>query len=174
MQRLPQLKLRLDATAPDADADTAWRHGAVVRWLGCDLTLMLDTTSPAAVRLNDELHVPLPPAATARQIRDAVESWLRDEALRVFSQKSALLQPRRDKAVEQTTRSSALQMAGRQEIGIKLSFGKSSDWARITDGQLRCHWRLIEQPEAVITQVIGTALAHHAVTPVCDDLFAAA
>ena len=155
----PQLTLRLDAAAPDPTAE--WRDGAAVRWLGRHLTLVLDTASPAVLRRDAELHVPLPPAATSQQIRDAVESWLRDEALRVFAEKSAL-----------AGRLAGLPPnPGQHAIAIKLVFGKRSDWARVADDQLRCHWRLIEQPEAVIEQVIGSALARLAAAPASADLF---
>jgi len=152
MNRIPQLRLRLDAATPDDDA--RWQAGASVSWLGRSLTLVLDTASPAVMRIGAELHAPLPPAATKRQIRDAVESWLRDEALRVFSEMSA--------------------RAGRQEVAVTLSFGKRSHWACLDNGQLRCHWRLIEQPEPVVDQVIRSALARLAARPACDDLFALA
>jgi predicted metal-dependent hydrolase len=150
--RTPQLTLRLDAATPDPEAQ--WCAGAAVAYLGSRLTLVLDTTCRVAMRIGDELHVPLPPAATARQICDAVESWLREEALRLFTEKSAL--------------------AGRQSVTVKLTFGKRGDWARLEGQQLRCHWRLIEQPLAVISQVLTQALARQAAALPSDDLFALA
>jgi predicted metal-dependent hydrolase len=153
MKRSPQLALRLDAAAPDADAQ--WRAGAAIDYLGARLTLVLDTACRAPERVDRQLHLPLPPAATPRQIRDAAESWLRDEALRIFDQLVAA--------------KSAL--AGRCAPRIVLVFGKRGDWVRAEGDLLRCHWRLVEQPLAVIEQVLGQALAAHA-APVCDDLFA--
>ncbi len=150
--RTPQLTLRLDTDVPTPAAD--WGAGTTIAYLGGRLTLVLDTTCRTAMRIGDELHVPLPPAATARQICDAAESWLREEALRLFTEKSAL--------------------AGRHEISVKLVFGKRSDWARLEGQQLRCHWRLIEQPLAVITQVLTQALASQAAALQSDDLFALA
>jgi hypothetical protein len=147
--RLPQLQLRLEAAAPAADAP--WRAGGSVAYLGGTLTLALDTACPLPERIGEELHLPLPPAATPQQIRDAAESWLRDEALRIFTQKSAL--------------------AGRQ-LRIVLGFGKRGDWVKREDDVLRCHWRLIEQPLAVIEQVIGNAAAAREASPACADLFA--
>ena len=150
--RTPQLTLRLDAATSPPDAN--WGAGATIAYLGGQLTLVLDTACRTAMRIGDELHVPLPPAATARQICDAAESWLRDEALRLFTEKSAL--------------------AGRPGLVIKLVFGKRSDWARLEGQQLRCHWRLIEQPLAVITQVLTQALASQTPALRSDDLFALA
>ncbi|MDP1605264.1 MAG: hypothetical protein Q8L93_01215 [Rhodocyclaceae bacterium] len=149
--RTPQLALRLEAAAPDND--TPWCAGGSVVYLGETLTLSLDTACRAPARIGAELHLPLPPAATPRQIRDAAESWLRDEALRIF-QKSAL--------------------AGRRPLQIVLAFGKRSDWVRRDGDVLRCHWRLIEQPSTIIEQVLGRALAAMRPEPVCDDLFALA
>ncbi|GAB1391842.1 hypothetical protein MASR1M60_00050 [Rhodocyclaceae bacterium] len=150
--RTPQLTLRLDAAMPEPDAH--WGAGTTIAYLGGQLTLVLDTACRVAMRIGDELHLPLPPAATARQICDAAESWLRDEALRLFTEKSAL--------------------AGRQAVAVRLVFGKRSDWARFEGKHLRCHWRLVEQPLPVITQVLNQALARQAPTLPSDDLFALA
>ena len=145
----PQLNLRLDAAlAPD----TPWRAGGTIVYLGAPLTLVLDTAAREPIRIDAELHLPLPPAATPRQIRDAAESWLRDEALRVFTQKSAL--------------------AGRHAVQIVLSFGKRGDWAKWEGEVLRCHWRLIEQTPAVIEQVLGRELSRAQPAKASDDLFA--
>ncbi len=148
--RTPQLTLRLDAVMPQPD--THWGTGTTIAYLGGRLTLVLDTTCRGAMRIGDELHLPLPPAATTRQICDTAESWLREEALRLFTEKSTL--------------------AGRQSVAIKLVFGKRSDWVRLEGKQLRCHWRLIEQPMKVITQVLTQAMASQATALVSDDLFA--
>jgi hypothetical protein len=164
-QRPPQLRLRLEAAVPDADAQ--WRAGSAVVHLGENLTLVLDTACRLPERIGAELHLPLPPAATARQIRDAAESWLRDEALRVFgaiAQKSALAGRRPNDAGR----------AGRRPPRIVLGFGKRGDWTKREGDVLRCHWRLIEQPLPVIAQVLEHALAASAPLPACDDLFACA
>jgi len=151
MHRPPQLALRLEAAAPSSDVP--WHAGRRIAHLGGTLVLRLDTDRRLPERVGDELHLPLPPAATPRQIRDAAESWLRDEAQRVFTEKSAL--------------------AGRRPVRIVLSFGKRGDWAKQEGDVLRCHWRLVEQPLPVIEQVLARALAA-APVPLCDDLFAAA
>lgn len=97
------------------------------------------------------MHLPLPPAATPQQIRDTAESWLRDAALRTFS---ALVEGR--------------------GYRIVLAYGKRGDWVK-RDGQiLRCHWRLIEQPPAVIAQVLDRALAEPSSAAACRDMFALA
>lgn len=152
--RNPQLPLRLESETPAAEAD--WRAGGAVGYLGGTLTLVLDTACREPTRVADELHLPLPPAARPRQIHDAAESWLRDEALRTFAaivaQKSAL--------------------AGRHIPAITLVFGKRSDWVRVEGSSLRCHWRLIEQARPVIEQALGRALAGWQPAAASDDLFA--
>jgi hypothetical protein len=152
--RNPQLALRFEADTPDNEG--CWHAGATVGYLGGTLILMLDTSCREPTRMANELHLPLPPAARPRQICDTAESWLRDEALRIFSsivaQKSA--------------------QAGRHAPVVALVFGKRSDWVRVENEALRCHWRLIEQSLPVIEQVLGRALASLQPAPVCDDLFA--
>ena len=154
--RKPQLQLRLDAAAPDSDA--SWGAECDVAYLGTTLRLILDTSCRTPERIGQQLHLPLPPAATPRQVRDAAESWLREEALRIIAavvaEKSAL--------------------AGRRVPQIKLTFGRRSDWVQREGNTLRCHWRLIEQPGAVIEQVLGRTLAAMQPAPACDDLFALA
>ncbi|MDO9244165.1 MAG: DUF45 domain-containing protein [Rhodocyclaceae bacterium] len=156
--RTLQLALRLEAAATAPDRDVPWCSGSGVTYLGEFLRLELDTACRAPERCAGQLHLPLPPAATQRQIRDAAESWLRDEALRTFAtlvaQKSAL--------------------AERRPPRIALVFGKRSDWVRQDGDVLRCHWRLIEQPLVIIEQVLGRALAAMQPELVCDDLFALA
>lgn len=149
----PQLALRLDAASGSKDAP--WRAGGTIAYLGGTLKLVLDTAAREPVRIGAELHLPLPPAATTRQIHDAAESWLRDEALRVFAatqQKSAL--------------------AGRHQVRIVLCFGKRGDWAKCEGEVLRCHWRLVEQPMHVVEQVLSQALAKVQSKWVSADLFA--
>lgn len=146
----PQLNLRLDAAT--GGKDSPWQAGGTIVYLGGRLTLVLDTAAHESLCIDRELHLPLPPAATPRQIRDAAESWLRDEALRVFSEKSAL--------------------AGRHPMRVVLCFGKRGDWTKREGDMLRCHWRLIEQPLSIIEQVLAQAQTQVSATSVSDDLFA--
>ena len=163
--RQPQLALRLDAATPDAAA--IWRAGGAIVCRGGVLTLTLDTTCRLPERIGDELHLPLPPAATAQQIRDAAESWLRDEALRFFTavcQKSLAAGNSRGAP------------AGNSTARIVLTFGKRGDWVKREGDVLRCHWRLIEQTDATILQVLGRACgemaAETAQAGLSNDLFA--
>lgn len=140
--RRPQLKLKLDGSEPDPAS--RWHDGAALAFLGGSLRLVLDTRHKEALRDGDTLDLPLPPQATPRQIQDRAEAWLRDEAKcllqQIIEQKSAL--------------------AGRRAPRLALSFAARGHWVEVQDGDsLRCNWRLIEQPMAVIEQAIARAIA---------------
>jgi predicted metal-dependent hydrolase len=155
-KRPPQLALRLEAKVPDVAA--RWRDGASVAYLGAALTLRLDTDCKEALLADGELHLPLPPETTSRQVQDAAGSWLRARALRVISAQAVM----------------AARGLGRPEPQVSLSFSTRGSWAQVVDGGLRFHWRLIEQPQEIIAHVVERAVAglpHVSGTP---DLFSSA
>ena len=140
--RSPQLRLRFDSGVPDSDS--RWHDGASLAFLGGTLRLVLDTRHRDSRREGDALHLPLPPQATPRQIQDRAESWLREEAVRILQQLIA--------------QKSAL--AGRRAPRLALSFAARGNWAEVHDAEsVRCNWRLIEQPMAVIEQTLVRAIA---------------
>lgn len=155
----PQLALRLGPEAPDRAEPEAerWRDGAPLTYLGERISLRLDTDRKQALLEDGVLHLPLPPQARPRQIRDAAEAWLRAEATALFR------------------RIAARQGAelGRPAPHIALSFSTRSDWVLHADGNLRCNWRLIEQPRDVIATALGRAIAAMPMPMVEIDLFAA-
>ncbi len=154
--RPPQLDLRFDAGLPDAAE--RWCDGAAVTYLGRSIRLQLDTDRRAAILEGDTLHLPLPPEASPRQIRDAAEAWLRKEA-------------------QQLLGAAAMRHVARLGVSIpqlKLSFASRGSWVEVEGSGLRCNWRLIEQPEAAIDQALARAIAGLAVTPQpAQDLFGA-
>lgn len=158
-KRPPQLALRLDAETPDAAA--RWRNGAPLAYLGGFVTLCLDTRRKEAWLEGGDLHLPLPPEATARQVQDAAESWLRARALRVISAQATM----------------AARELGRPVPTVSLSFSVRGNWTQ-PDGDdgcgLRCHWRLVEQSPEVIAEVVGKAVARLPRAAASLDLFAAA
>jgi predicted metal-dependent hydrolase len=156
--RNPQLALRLDTPAA-TDPLTAWRDGTRLAFLGGVLTLRLATGREAVERMGTDLHLTLPPEATTRQIRDACEAWMRDEAAQLID--------------------TALRRHAAQHHGApprwRLSFAERGHWATAdADGLLRFHWRLIEQPLDVIEQAVARALAALPAQAANGDLFAAA
>lgn len=155
--RDPQLSLRFEADTPDRDA--LWHDGAWMLYLGGAVMVKLGGHSKDALLEGEVLHLPLPPEATPRQIRDRAEAWLRNQALRVIGA-SLIIESRR---------------LGREAPAFSLSFANRASWSQADDkGALRFHWRLIEQPEAVISQIVRQAVA--GLPKACDslDLFAAA
>ena len=170
--RSPQLNLKLDS---GPDPANRWHDGASLAFLGGSLRLVLGTRQKEALREGDTLDLPLPPQATPRQIQDRAEAWLRAEAKRrlqqVIEQKflerrtalalagpqSGIDVPRRGIPV---TQSEGRQSPGRHAPRLALSFAARGHWVEVQDGDtLRCNWRLIEQPIAVIEQAIAHAIA---------------
>jgi predicted metal-dependent hydrolase len=155
-KRQPQLALRLDAEAPDAAA--RWRDGASLAYLGAAVTLRLDTDCKEALLADGELHLPLPPESSPRQIQDAAESWQRARAMRVIAAQAVM----------------AARALGRAEPNVSLSFSTRVSWAQMVDGGLRFHWRLIEQPQEIIAHVVERAVAGLPHVAATLDLFALA
>ena len=149
-----QLALRLDSSEPDPAS--RWHDGAALAFLGGSLRLVLDTRHREAQREGDTLDLPLPPQATPRQIQDRAEAWLREEAKRrlqeVIDQEWVLAGPRSGIPGRQSP--------GRRAPRMALSFAARGHWVEVQDSAtLRCNWRLIEQPVAVIEQAIARAIA---------------
>jgi hypothetical protein len=151
--RNPQLALRLEAPP---DPCTHWRDGARLAYLGGTITLQLDTDRKQACLDATVLHLPLPPEAATRQIRDAAEAWLRREAGRVFKEVAARV---------------AAAM-GCRAPRLALSFAVRGGWIRPEPDALRCSWRLVEQPAGVIEQAIARAIAAMPRATMTGDLFA--
>jgi predicted metal-dependent hydrolase len=153
----PQLNLRLDVAVPDAA--TRWGDGARLAYLGGAVILRLGSALKEPTLERGELHLPLPPEASPRQIQDAAESWLRARALRVVSAQLVM----------------AARRLGRPAPPLALSFAARTGWMRADDkGGLRCQWRLIEQPEEVVAQVVARAVASLPAPAESLDLFAMA
>lgn len=153
--RDPQLALRLEAEPPVAGP--RWGDGALLPYLGESIRLSLDGDCKEARLEAGRLHLPLPPAATPRQVQDAAESWLRAQALAVIGAQ-LVMECRR---------------LGLKVPACSLSFSSRSGWAQPDDkGGLRFQWRLVEQPPEVIAQVVARAAATLPRPGAIQDLFA--
>ena len=140
--RSPQLNLKLDSSG--IDPASRWHDGASLAFMGGSLRLVLGTQHKDTLREGDTLDLPLPPQATSRQIQDRAEAWLREEARRQLQQ-----------LIEQKSA-----QAGRHAPRLLLSFAARGHWVEVQDADtLRCNWRLIEQPPALIEQAIARAIA---------------
>ena len=156
-KRSPQLALRLEA--PDPDPAARWRDGAALGFLGGDIRLRLDTGVEEAALTGGELHLPLPPEATTRQVQDTAEAWLRREAQRLFEEVVAREAVRRDRGCPR----------------LALSFAGRGSWVQVTGpAELRCNWRLIGQPRQEIERALCLAVASLPRQEAMADLFAPA
>lgn len=122
--------------------------GGTLLLLGRAVTLRL---RPAAERTQlaesgggTELHVALPAQAGEAQVRDAVLSWLKGEARRVFDGRLQLL-------------AAGL---GARPRSWSLSSARSQWGACTQDGHIRLNWRLVHFSLPVIDYVVAHELAH--------------
>ena len=137
-----------------AAARVDWRDGSTIPFLGDTVILVLDPratgavlhiaedTLPGVPRLT--LHLGLPQAAAAEQIRDTVQSWLQRQARRIFEERCALFTARLGVRMTRLTLSSA-----------------STRWGSASaDGSIRLNWRLVHFGLPVIDYVVTHELAH--------------
>ena len=122
--------------------------GGRLPYLGIELTLRLRSDLRASVLApgpaGEELCLALPAHASEMQIRDAVQAWLKDQALRVLGQRLAELSGRNGVACASWALSSA-----------------RSQWGSCgADGRIRLNWRLIHFALPVIDYVVAHELAH--------------
>jgi predicted metal-dependent hydrolase len=134
-----------------------WRDGASVPFLGEPLVVVLDPRAAGApggaLRAEPSallgiarraLHVGLPQLAQPARIREAVQSWLKREALRIFEERCAHFAPRLGVRVTRIALSSA-----------------TTRWGTATeDGSILLNWRLVHFALPVIDYVVVHELAH--------------
>jgi predicted metal-dependent hydrolase len=131
-----------------------WRDGVHVSFLGVPVIVVLDPRVAGAVLQGAEdvlpdvphmtLHVGLPQDARPEQIRDAVQSWLQRQALRIFEERC------RDFAARLGVKMRRLSLSAAQT-----RWGSAS-----ADGSIRLHWRLVHFRLPTIDYVIAHELAH--------------
>lgn len=125
--------------------DVRWADGDTVPYVGTLIALRLSgrmqLIDAGAVK---ELHLALPPDASADQVKDTAVAWLRTEARRIFGER-----------VEHMAAAS-----GKRPTAWALSSARSQ-WGSCThDGRIRLNWRLIHFALPVIDYVIAHELAH--------------
>lgn len=131
-----------------------WRDGAAIPFLGEQVILVLDPRCTGAVLHSAEgtlpgvphltLHLGLPEQAGPEQVREAVQSWLQRQALRLFEERCALYAQRLGVRVRRLSLSSAA-----------TRWGSAS-----ADGSIRLNWRLVHFGLPVIDYVVAHELAH--------------
>jgi hypothetical protein len=130
-----------------------WRDGTELPFLGEPVIVVLDSRITGAVLhaaqalpgvARHTLHLGLPQTAAPAQIRDAVQSWLQRQSLRVFEERCRLYA---------------------QQLGVRIKrlglSSASTRWGSASaDGSIRLNWRLIHFGLPVIDYVVAHELAH--------------
>lgn len=132
----------------------AWHDGTSLPYLGETVIVVLDARVSGAVLNTDPhalpgvprltLHVGLPQQAAPEQIRDAVQSWLQQQARQLF---------------EARCRHFAAQLGVRYER-LALSSAQTRWGSASADGSIRLNWRLIHFALPTIDYVVAHELAH--------------
>jgi predicted metal-dependent hydrolase len=136
-------------------ARVEWRDGVDIPFFGQTITVVLDPThgfSGRGAQLkaasegegSQTLHVGLPKAATADQIRDAVQAWLMRQAAAHFELRMKHFAP----------------LLGVQWKKLRLSSAGTRWGSASADGSIRLNWRLIHFREPVIDYVVAHELSH--------------
>ena len=131
-----------------------WRDGTSIPFLGESVIVLLDTRStgaelrcaedtlPGVARLT--LHVGLPHTASARQIREAVQSWLQRQARRIFEERCAHY----------------ASLLGVRMTRLSLSSASTRWGSAGANGAIRLNWRLVHFAMPSIDYVVAHELAH--------------
>ncbi len=149
-----------------ASARIEWRDGVQFPYLGEPVQLVLDprhgfsrkgvamlqpltdlaTSAPCAgaPATLQALHVGLAHDATAAQMRDAVQAWLMQQALQVFTERLNHFAP----------------LLGVQWRKLGLSNAGTRWGSARVDGSIRLNWRLIHFNPSVIDYVVAHELSH--------------
>ena len=136
-------------------ARVVWADGVVVPYLGGSIQVYLDPThgflgkgsqlvGSSAAREPHLLRVGLPKAASADQIRDAVQAWLMQQAKANFTSRMDHFAP-------------LLQVQWRK---LRLSSAGTRWGSASADGSIRLNWRLIHFRQPVIDYVVAHELSH--------------
>lgn len=120
-----------------------WQDGTTFPFLGSEVTLRLDGAREEIELREGALHLPLPPQAGEKQIKDSVQAWLQAQArLAIGAQLEA-----------------ACQRLGMAIPPWRLSFAAGS-WGGVErDGRLRISWRLVHVTLEEIGSVVCRCLA---------------
>lgn len=128
-----------------------WEDGAQLPYLGDTLILRISTIQRSGIFLSQnpenqrsELTVCLPPDASEQQLKDRVQSWLQQEAKRIFNLRLPVYAEKLNVQYQSMSLSSA-----------------ATRWGSCTsDGKIRLNWRLIHFTPQIIDYVIAHELAH--------------
>jgi predicted metal-dependent hydrolase len=144
---LSKLNDRRERSARRLKPPMEWRDGAVLPYLGGDITLRILAQQSLVIHFDAdtrELTVCMQHDAVEQQLKDRVQSWLQAEAHRIFTERLPLYA---------------------EKLGVRFqSFRLSSaqtQWGSCTAaGKIRLNWRLIHFALPLIDYVIAHELAH--------------
>jgi predicted metal-dependent hydrolase len=123
-----------------------WTHGAQVPFLGGTVQLcVLERGTPQAAAADvQRLPVSVPPGASATQVREVAEAWLKKQARTLFEQRLQHFAP----------------LLGVRWSKLSLSSANTRWGSARSDGHIRLNWRLIHLPVSQIDYVVVHELAH--------------
>lgn len=128
-------------------ATMRWEDGARLPYLGSHLTLRITHQGRNAIQHDAELgilHISLPSDFDEQQLKDRVQSWLQQEAKRIFLQRMPIFAQRLGVSYHSMSLSSA-----------------GTRWGSCTSqGKIRLNWRLIHFSPAIIDYVVAHELSH--------------
>lgn len=134
---------------------TRWQDGVRFPFLGREIVLRLDGVRDGIALCGDALHLPLPPAAGEKQVKDGVQGWLQAQARLAIA---------------------AQLEAGCRRLGMalpswRLSFAAGT-WGGVDpDGRLRLSWRLVHISPEEIGSVVSRYLSQLAAARPAPELW---
>ena len=135
---------------------TRWQDGVRFPYLGCEVVLRLDGGRDRIELCEGRLHLPLPPEAGEKQVKDSVQGWLQAQARQ---------------AIEEQLE------AGCRRLDMpmppwRLSFA-SGTWGGVDpDGRLRLSWRLVHIAPNEISNVACRFLSQLKASTPAPELWA--
>ncbi|MES2070352.1 MAG: SprT family zinc-dependent metalloprotease [Pseudomonadota bacterium] len=142
-----KLNERRDRVGRSMQPPMNWSDGAKLPYLGSDLTLRVQSTQAAGIRYDGdsrELTVCLPGDASEQQLKDRVQSWLQQEARRIFNERLPVYAEKLGVSYHSMALSAA-----------------TTRWGSCTSqGKIRLNWRLIHFSLTLIDYVIAHELSH--------------
>lgn len=144
---IAKLREKRTQTERRLQATMRWEDGARLPYLGQHLHLRIVHHGRTAVTHDIEqatLNISLPPDFTEQQLKDRVQSWLQQEAKRVFNQRMPLYANKLGVSYHSMSLSSA-----------------GTRWGSCTtQGKIRLNWRLIHFSLDIIDYVVAHELSH--------------
>lgn len=144
---ISKLREKRELASKRMQATMRWEDGARLPYLGKQLTLRVAHQGQTPVQHDAErdiLHISLPPDFHEQQLKDQVQSWLQQEAKRIFNQRMPVFAQR----LGVTYHSMSLSSAGTR-------------WGSCTSrGKIRLNWRLIHFSPEIIDYVVAHELSH--------------